>query len=131
MNGQAYKVFKKRTKSFMESINVVIYGTIPEIIVDEGGDVTNPKKNNENGNSSQDSCAEKESPENESSPSPSRRETRSSHVPSSPLTPPEFQPPVSCDDDALSIPSASKRPSSRVNLNHPKSNIIRDIEDSA
>ena len=52
MNGQAYKVFKKRTKLVMESINVVIDGTILKIIVDEGGDVTNPKKNNEDGNSS-------------------------------------------------------------------------------
>ena len=116
----------------MESINVVVDGAIPEIIVDEGGDVTIPKKNNEDGNSSQDSGTEKESPEKESSPSPSRRETRSSNVPSSPLTPPEFQPPISHDDDdALSIPSTSKRPSPRVNLNHPKSNIIGDIEDSA
>ena len=36
----------------MKSINVVIDSAIPEIIVDEGGDVTNPKKNNEDGNSS-------------------------------------------------------------------------------
>ena len=52
VNSRAYIVFKKRTKTVMESINIVVDGAIPEIIVDEGGDVTNPKKNNEDGNSS-------------------------------------------------------------------------------
>ena len=52
VNSRAYIVFKKRTKTVMESINIVVGGAIPEIIVDEGGDVTNPKKNNEDGNSS-------------------------------------------------------------------------------
>ena len=53
-----------------------------------------------------------------------RRETSSPHGLSSPFTPLEVQPPISCDDDA----STSKRPSSKVSLNHLKSNIIGDME---
>ena len=106
----------------MESINVVIDDAILEMIVDESGDVTN-LKNNDDGNLSQDSDVEEQSPEKESTPIPSRRETRSSQVPSSPLTPPEVQPPIYRDDEA----STSKRPSLRVSLNHLKSNIIGDF----
>ena len=54
-----------------------------------------------------------------------RRETRLSQVSSSPFTPPEVQPPISRDDE----PSTSKRPSLRVRLNHPKSNIIGDLDE--
>jgi len=61
----------------MESINVVIDDAILEMIVDESGDVTN-LKNNDDGNLSQDSDVEEQSPEKESTPIPSRRETRSS-----------------------------------------------------
>ena len=66
----------------------------------------------------------KKSLENETTPITSRRETRSSQVLSSPLTPPEVQPPISRDDE----PSTLKKPSSRVSLNHPKSNIIGDLD---
>ena len=45
----------------MESINVVIDDAILEMIVDESGDVTN-LKNNDDGNLSQDSDVEKQSP---------------------------------------------------------------------
>ena len=125
MNSQAYKVFNKRTKTVMESINIVIDNAIPEMIVDESGDVTSLKKNNEDGNSSQDCNVEKPSLEKESSPSPSKRETRSSQVLSSPLPSPDVQPPISHDD----VVSTSKRPSSRVSLNRPKSNMIGDLDE--
>ena len=35
-----------------------------------------------------------------------------------------MQPTISCDGE----PSTSKKPSSRVSLNHPKSNIIGDLD---
>ena len=44
---------------------------------------------------------------------------------SSPLTPPEVQPPISRDEE----PSTSKKPLSRVTFNHPKSNIIGDLDE--
>nr|POE76413.1 hypothetical protein CFP56_19860 [Quercus suber] len=69
--------------------------------------------------------AEKESPEKESTPSISRRETRSTQGVSSPLIPPEVQPPISREEEH----STSKRPSSRVTLNHPQSNIIGDVNE--
>ena len=61
----------------------------------------------------------------ESTHIPSRRDTRSSQVLSSPLTQPEVQPPISHDDEA----STSKRPSLRVSWNHLKSNIIGDLDE--
>ena len=72
---------------------------------------------------SQGDDAKKELPEKESTPPISRRETRSTQGSSSPLTPPKVQPPISRDEE----PSTSKRPSSRVTLNHPTSNIIGDL----
>ena len=47
-------------------------------------------------------------------------------MPSNPLTPPKVQPPISRDDE----PSTSKKPLSRVSFNHPKSNIIGDLDES-
>ena len=73
---------------------------------------------------SQGEDAEIESPEKELTSLISRRETRSTQGSSSPLTPPEVQPPISFDEE----PSTSKRPSSRVILNHPSSNIIGDLD---
>ena len=46
-------------------------------------------------------------------------------MPSCPLTPLEVQPPISRDDE----PSMSKKPLSRVSLNHLKSNIIGDLDE--
>ena len=109
----------------MESINVVIDDAILEKSVDESGDALSLKKNDDDNNSSQNDDVEKQSPEKETTPITSRRETRSSQVPSSPLTPPEMQPPISRDDE----PSTSKKPLSRVSLNHPKSNIIGDLDE--
>ena len=50
VNSQAYRVFNKRTKMLIESINVVIDDAIPEMIVDKSSDATNLKKNNDDGN---------------------------------------------------------------------------------
>ena len=109
----------------MESINFVINDTISEKDIDDDGDEPNLKKNEGYDNMSQGEDAEKESPNKEFTPPISRRETRSTQGPSSPLTPPEVQPPISRDEE----PSTSKRPSSRVILNHPSSNIIGDLDD--
>ena len=74
---------------------------------------------------SHDEDAEKESPEEEFiSPIPIRV-TRSTQGSPSPLTPPEVQPPISRDEE----PSNPKRPSSRVILNHPSSNIIGELDE--
>ena len=104
---------------------MVIDDAIPEKSVDEGGEASSLKKNHNDGDSSQRDDVEKQSPEKETTPTTSRKETRSTQVPSSPLTPPKVQPPISCDDE----PSISKKALSRVSLNHPKSNIIGDLDE--
>ena len=109
----------------MESINVVIDDTILEKDIDDDGGGPNLKKIEGDDNMSQGDDVEKESPEKESTPPISRRETRSTQGSSSPLTPSEVQPPISRDEE----PSTSKKPSSRVTLNHPTSNIIADLDD--
>ena len=104
---------------------MVIDDAILEKSVDESGDASSLKKNDDDGNSSQnDDVGKEKSPEKEATPITSRRETRSSQVSLSLLTPPEVQPTISCDGE----PSTSKKPSSRVSLNHPKSNIIGDLD---
>jgi len=125
VNSRAYRIYNKRTKMVIESINVVIDDAIPEKIIEESGNASNLKKNDDDGNSSQNSDVEKQSLEKETTPIISRRETRSSQVPSCPLTPLEVQPPISRDDE----PSMSKKPLSRVSLNHLKSNIIGDLDE--
>ena len=50
MNSQTYREFNKRTKTVMESINVVIDDAISDKIIDESEDITNLKKNNDDGN---------------------------------------------------------------------------------
>ena len=118
-------MYNKRTKTMMESINVVIDDTISEKDIDDDGEGPNFKKNEGDDNMSQGDDAEKESTEKEFTPPISRRETRSTQGSSSPLTPLEVQPSISRDEE----PSTSKRPSSRVTLNHPLSNIISDRDE--
>ena len=118
-------MYNKCTKTVMESINVVIDDTIPKKDVGEDGEVPSLKKNEGDGNMSQSDDGERESSQKESTPTTSRRETRSMQGSSSPLTPPEVQPLISRDEK----PSTSKKPSSRVTLNHPKSNIIGDLDE--
>ena len=74
---------------------------------------------------SQGDDAKKESLKKEATPPISKRETRSTQGSSSPLTPLEVQPPISRDGE----PSISKKPLSRVTLNHPTSNIIGDSDE--
>ena len=124
-NSRAYRVYNKHTKTVMELINVVIDDTISEKDIDDDGKGPNFKKNEGNDNMSQGEDVEKESLEKESTPPVSRRETRSTQGSLSPLTPPEVQHPISCDEE----PSTFKRPSSRVTLNHPSKNIIGDQDE--
>ena len=114
INSQAYRVYNKCTKTVMELINVVIDDTISENDIDEDDD-----------NMSQGDDGERKSAEKESTPPTLRRETRSTQGSPSPLTPLEFQPPKSRDRE----PSTSKKPSSKVTLNHPTSNIIGDLDE--
>ena len=109
----------------MESINVVIDDTISEKDVDEDGEGPSLKKNEGDDNMSQSDDGERESLKKESTPPTTRRETRSTQGSSSPLTPPEVQPPISHDGE----PSTSKKSSSRVTLSHPTSNIIGDLDE--
>ena len=98
-NNRAYRVYNKRTKMVMESINVVIDDTISEKDIDDDGEGPNLKRNEGDDNMSQGEDAEKESPEQEFTPPISRREIGSTQGSSSPLTPPEVQPLVSHDED--------------------------------
>ena len=96
-NNRAYRMYNKRNKMVMESINIVIDDTISEKDVDEDGKGSTLKKNEGDDNMSQSDDGERESPENESTPPTTRRETRTIKGSLSPLTPLEVQPPISCD----------------------------------
>ena len=124
-NSRSYRVYNKHNKTVMESINVVINDTISEKDIDDDGEGPNHKKNEGDDNMSQGDDAKKESLEKESTPFISRRETRSTQGSSSRFTPPEVQPPISHDEES----SSSKRPLSRITLNHPSSNIIGDRDE--
>ena len=56
---------------------MVIDDAIPEKSVDESGDASSLKKNDDDSNSSQSDGVEKQSPKKETTPITSRRETRS------------------------------------------------------
>ena len=99
-------MYNKHTKTVMKSINVVIDNTILEKDIDEDGKGPNLKKNEGDDNMSQSKDGERESPEKESTPPTSRRETRSTQGSSSPFTPLEVQPPILRDGE----PSTSKKP---------------------
>ena len=109
----------------MESINVVIDDTISEKDIDNDGEGHILKKNEDDDNMSHSEDDEKESLEEDFIPSIPRRVTRSTQGSPSPLTPPEVQPLISHDKE----PSNPKRPSSRVILNHPLSNIIGELDE--
>ena len=111
-SSRAYKVYNKRTKTIMESINVKIDDAITKVeMVDDG-----------EGSSTKEPTIEVEeyTPKKESTLVNSRVETRSMSRIASPLTPPEVHPPISWNDEV----STSKKPSSRVVKNHSESNII-------
>ena len=110
---QAYRVFNKRTKTVIESINVKI---------DDEGLST---KESDVEVEALDIEVEGSTPIEESTPMNPRMETRSMSRTSSPLTPLEVHPHISRNDEV----STSKKPSSRVIKNHPDSNIIGSLDE--
>ena len=120
---RAYRVFNKKTKAVMESINVVIDDAITNVANDDSGEGTSSKEaiiEIEAQGVEVEEC----SLERESTPVNFTMETRSlSRSPSS-LTPPEVHPPISQNDKV----STSKKPSSKVVKNHPESNIISSLD---
>ena len=120
----AYRVFNKRTKTIMESINVEIDDAITKVeMVDDGEGPSTTKPTVEV--KALDIKVEGPTPEKESTPVNSRMERRSMSRTSSPLTPPEVHPPISRNDEV----STSKKPSSRVIKNHPNINIVRSLDE--
>ena len=112
---RAYRVFNKRTKTVMESMNVKIDDAIAKVEMVDDGERPSTKK----------PTVEGSTPEEESIPMNPKMETRSTSRTSSPLTPPEVHPPISWNDEV----SISKKPSSRVIKNHPDSNIIGSLDE--
>ena len=121
---QAYRVFNKRTKTIMESINVKIDDAKAKVeMVDDGERPSTKEPIVEV--EAPDIEVEGPTPEEESTPTNPRMETRSISRTSSPLTPPEVHPPISWNDEV----SISKKPSSRVIKNHPDRNIIGSLDE--
>ena len=121
---RAYRVFNKRTKTVMESINVKIDDDIAKVeMVDdrERSSTKEPTVKVE----ALDIEAEGPTPEEESTPMNPRMETKSISRTSSPLTPPEVHPSISRIDEV----STSKKPSSRVIKKHRDSNIIGSLDE--
>ena len=85
---RAYKVFNKRIKTMMESINVVIDDAITRVETDDDGEGLSSKETTIEVEA-QDVEMEGLTPKMESTPVNSRMETRSMSRSSSPLTPPE------------------------------------------
>ena len=121
---RAYRVFNKRTKIIMESINVKIDDALTKIKMSDDGEGPSTKESN----------VEVEALDievkgftlvEESTPMNPRMETRSMSRTSSPLTPSEVHPPISRNDEV----STSKKPSSRVIKNRPDSNIIGSLDE--
>ena len=124
ITSRACRVFNKRTKKVMESINVKIDDALTKVeIIDdgEGPSTKEPDVEVEALNIE----VEGSTPVKESTPINPRMETRSMSRISSPLTSPEVHPPISRNDKV----STSKKPSSRVIKNHPNSNIIRPLDE--
>ena len=123
-SSRAYKVYDKRTKTVMESINVKIDDSITKVeMVDDG-----------EGPSTKEPIVEVEAldievegytPKKELTPVNSRVETRSMSRTASPLTPPEVHSPISWNDEVYT----SKKPSSRVVKNHPESTVIGSLDE--
>ena len=121
---RAYRVFNKRTKTVIESINVKIDDAMAKVeMVDdkERSSTKEPTVEVE----VLDIKVEGSTPKEESTPMNSRMETRSTSRISSPLTSPDVHPPISRNDEV----STSKKPSSRVIKNHPNSNIIGSLDE--
>ena len=112
-NSWAYRVFNKRTKMVMESINVEVDDAITKVKMVDDGEGPSSKELTTEGKA-QDIEVSEPTLEKESTPVNSKMETRSRSRTSSPLTHPEVHPPISRSDEV----STSKKPSSRVIKNH-------------
>ena len=121
---RAYKVFNKRTKTVMESINVEIDDAITKVEMVNDGEGPSTKVPTAKVEAL-DIEVETPTSKKESTPMNSRMETRSMSRTSSPPTPPEVHSPISQNDEV----STSKKPSSRVIKNHPNSNIIGSLDE--
>ena len=123
-SSQAYRVYNKRTKTVMESINVKIDGAITKVeMVDDGEGPSTKEPTVEV--EALDIEVEGYTPKKESISINSRVETRSMSRTVSPLTPLEVHPPISRNDEV----STSKKPSSRVVKNHLENNIIGSLDE--
>ena len=121
---QAYRVFNKRTKIVMESINVKIDDALTKVeMIDDGEGPSTKEPDVEV--EALDIEVEGSTPVEESTPMNPRMETRSMSRTSSPLTLPEVHPPISRNDEV----STSKKPSSRVIKNHLDSNILGSLDE--
>ena len=121
---RAYRVFNKRTKTVMESINVKIDDALSKVeMIDDGEGPSTKEPDVEV--KALDIEGEEPTSEVESTPINLRMETRSMSRTSSPLTPPKVHPPISRSDEV----STSKKPTSRVIKNHLESNIIGFLDE--
>ena len=120
----AYRVFIKRTKIVMESINVKIDDALTKVEMSDNEERLSTKEPNVEVKAL-DIEVEGSTLVEESTPMNPRMETRSMSRTSSPLTPPEVQPPISRNDEV----STSKKLSSRVIKNHPDSNLIGSLDE--
>ena len=124
MCSSIYRVFNKRTKTVMESINVKIDDAIAKVeMVDDGERPSTKEPIIEV--EAFDIEVKGSTLEEESTPMNPKMETRSTSRTSSPLTPSKVHPPISRNDEV----STSKKPSSRVIKNHPDSNIIGSLDE--
>ena len=120
---RTYRVFNKRTKIVMESINVKIDDALTKVEISDDGDGPSTKEPDVEVEAL-DIEVEGSTPIEESTPMNPRMETRSMSRTSSPLTPPKVHPPISWNDEV----STSKKPSSRVIKNHSASSIIGSLD---
>ena len=94
----AYRVFNKRTKRVMESINVEINNAITIVEIDDDGEGLSSKEPTVEVEA-QDIEGEEPTLEKELTLVNSRMETRSMSRTPSPLTPPKVHPPISRNDE--------------------------------
>ena len=121
---RAYRVFNKRTKTVMESINVKIDDALTKVEMINDGEGPSIKELDVEVKAL-DIEIEGSTLVEESTPMNLRMKTRSMSRTSSPLIPPEIHHPISRNDEV----STSKKPSSRVIKNHPGSNIIGSLDE--
>ena len=120
----AYRVFNKRTKIVMESINVKINDALTKVEMIDDGEGLNTKEPDVEVEAL-DIEVEGSTPVEESTPMNPRIEKRSMSRTLSPLTPPKVHSPTSRNDEV----STSKKPSSKVIKNHLDSNIIGSLDE--